>query len=60
MTPGLRAATYQTLVGLLLVTGARVGELTASSRDVGLEDGVAVITDSSLTRSLIFPCTRAP
>jgi site-specific recombinase XerD len=44
LEPELRALTYQTLVGLLFVTGARVGELIGLDRDdVGWDDAVLVI-----------------
>lgn len=47
LTPRLRAATYQTLIGLLKVTGARVGELIGLDRqDVDWDEGVLVITYS--------------
>jgi integrase/recombinase XerD len=44
LKPELRALTYQTLVGLLFVTGARVGEMISLDRDdIGWDDGVLVI-----------------
>jgi integrase len=44
LTPRLRAATYEALVGLLKVTGARVGELIKLDReDVDWDEGVLVI-----------------
>ena len=40
MTPPLRAATYETLIGLMAVTGLRVGEALGLDRaDVDLDDG---------------------
>ncbi|HZM53470.1 MAG TPA: tyrosine-type recombinase/integrase [Acidimicrobiales bacterium] len=43
----LSAATYETLIGLLAVTGMRVGEAIRLDRDdVSLHDGVVIIADS--------------
>ena len=45
LTPRLRAATYETLIGLLAVTGARVGELIdLDNDDVDWDQGVLAIT----------------
>jgi integrase/recombinase XerD len=45
LQPRLRAATYETLVGLLSVTGARIGELIRLDRqDVDWDQGVLRIT----------------
>jgi integrase/recombinase XerD len=44
LSPRLRAATYEALVGLLKVTGARVGELINLDRgDLDWDDGVLVL-----------------
>jgi integrase/recombinase XerD len=52
LEPQLRAATYETLIGLLTVTGARVGELIGlDSDDVDLNDGVLVIRYSKFNKS---------
>lgn len=52
LTPALRAATYETLIGLLAVTGARVGELIRLDRDhVDWGEGVLVIWDSKFNKS---------
>ncbi len=52
LTPALRAATYETLIGLLTVTGARVGELIRLDRDhVDWDEGVLVIWDSKFNKS---------
>jgi integrase/recombinase XerD len=41
LTPALKAATYRTVIGLLAVTGIRIGEALAMDRDdVSLDDGV--------------------
>lgn len=48
----LRAATYRTLIGLLAVTGMRVGEAARLNRDeVDLDTGVLTITDSKYGKS---------
>lgn len=45
LQPRLRAATYETLIGLLSVTGARIGELIRLDReDVDWDEGVLAIT----------------
>lgn len=52
LTPALRAATYETLIALLMVTGARVGELIRLDRDhVEWDEGVLVIWDSKFAKS---------
>ena len=52
LTPRLRAITYETLVGLLAVTGARVGELIGLDRqDVDWDEGALVITYSKFNKS---------
>lgn len=41
LTPALKAATYRTVIGLLAVTGMRIGEALALDRDdVSLDDGL--------------------
>jgi integrase len=52
----LRAATYQTLIGLLTVTGLRVGEAIGLDRgDVDLDDGLLVVWRSKFNRSREVP-----
>ena len=52
LTPALRAATYETLIALLMVTGARVGEIIRLDRDhVDWNEGVLVIWDSKFAKS---------
>jgi integrase len=52
LTPPLRAATWQTLIGLLAVTGLRQGEACRLDRGhVDLETGVLVVTDSKFGKS---------
>jgi integrase len=56
LAPELRGATYETLIGLLTVTGARVGELIGLDRDdVDLDDGVVVIRFSKFNKSRELP-----
>ncbi|MFI6369151.1 tyrosine-type recombinase/integrase [Nocardia sp. NPDC050630] len=48
----LRAATYRTLIGLLAVTGMRIGEAVRLDRGhVGLNTGVITIADSKYGKS---------
>lgn len=52
LTPALRAATYETLIALLMVTGARVGELIRLDHDhVDWNDSVLIIWDSKFGKS---------
>jgi integrase/recombinase XerD len=54
--PPLRAATYETVVGLLVVTGIRVGELIRLDRDdVDFANHLLVIRDSKLGKSREVP-----
>ena len=56
LRPRLRAATYETLIGLLKVTGARVGELIRLDRhDVDWDQGVLVITFSKFNKHRELP-----
>jgi integrase len=56
LTPPLRAATWQTLIGLLAVTGMRQGEVCALDRDqVDLDTGVLLVVRSKFGKSrLVF------
>jgi integrase len=52
LTPPLRAATWQALIGLLAVTGMRKSEACHLDRDqVDLDAGVLVITDAKFGKS---------
>lgn len=52
LTPVLRAATYETLIALLMVTGARIGELIRLNVDhVDSDENLLVIWDSKFTKS---------
>ena len=56
LTPALRAATYECLIGVLSVTGMRVGEALRLDRDdVGWDEGVLTIWDSKFGRSREVP-----
>jgi integrase len=56
LAPALRAATYQTLVGLLVVSGMRIGELIRLDRDdVDGDEGLLVIRDSKFGKSREVP-----
>jgi integrase/recombinase XerD len=63
LTPPLRAATWQTLIGLLAVTGMRKSEACDLDRDrVDLDAGVLVIADSKFGKSrqvFLHPSTVA-
>jgi len=51
-----RADTYQTLIGLLAVTGMRVGETVRLDRaDVDLDDGLVTIRDTKFGKSRQVP-----
>jgi integrase len=56
LTPPLRAATHQTLFGLLAATGMRIGQAAGLARhDVDLGDGVIMIRDAKFDRERIVP-----
>lgn len=56
MRPRLHAATYQTLIGLLAVTGMRVGEACRLDRDdVDLAEAVLTVTNSKFGKSRQIP-----
>ncbi len=56
LTPVLRAATYESLIGLLSVTGMRVGEGIRLNRDdVDFDGGVLTIWDSKFAKSREVP-----
>jgi integrase len=56
LRPVLRAATYETLFGLLAVTGARIGETLALQRDdVDLDDGVITANGSKADHPRLVP-----
>jgi len=56
LAPALRAASYQTLIGLLAVTGMRIGEAIRLNRDdADWEEGVLTIRDSKFRKSREVP-----
>lgn len=56
LTPRLRGATYATLIGLLSVTGVRVGELIGLDRDdVDLDGGALAIRYTKFNKSREVP-----
>jgi integrase/recombinase XerD len=60
LTPALRAATYETLIGLLSVTGMRVSEgLRLDRDDVDWNEGVLTIWDSKFGKSREVPLHRS-
>jgi len=63
LAPASRAATWQTLIGLLAVTGMRPGEACRlRTSDVDLDDGTLVIADSKFGKSrqvFLHPATAA-
>lgn len=55
-TPALRAGTYETLLGLLTVTGMRIGEAIRLDRgDLDWDEGVLTIRDSKFDNSREVP-----
>jgi integrase len=56
LRPELRAATYETVIGLLAVSGMRVGEVIALDRhDVDLDVGLVTIRRQKFDRARIVP-----
>lgn len=56
LRPPLRALTYRTLIGLLMVSGLRTGEACRLDRaDVDLDDGMLTIRDSKFGKSRLVP-----
>jgi integrase len=56
LTPPLRGCTYQTLIGLLAVTGLRISEACRfDGDDVDLDTGVLTVRDSKFGRSRQVP-----
>lgn len=56
LRPPLRAATYEALIGLLAVTGMRIGEaLRLDRRDVDLTNGVITIVATKFGKSRQLP-----
>lgn len=56
LQPPLRAATHETLFGLLAVTGLRIGEAIGLTRDdVNLTDGLLTVAQAKSGRSRLVP-----
>lgn len=56
LTPEHRADTYQTLIGLIAVTGLRVGEIVRLDQDdVDLDDGILTIRNTKFGKSRQVP-----
>jgi integrase/recombinase XerD len=56
LTPTLRAATYETAIGLLKTTGMRVGEVIRLDQDdLDWDEGVLTIRDSKFNKSREVP-----
>jgi integrase/recombinase XerD len=56
LTPSLRAATYTAVIGLLAVSGMRIGEACRLDRpDVDLDSGLITIRDSKFGKSREIP-----
>jgi integrase/recombinase XerD len=56
LTPAIRAATYETLIGLLSATGMRAGEVLRLDRDdIDWDQGVLTVWDSKFGKSREIP-----
>ena len=56
LRPALRAATYETVIGLLVVSGMRVGEVTALDRsDVDAGHGLVIVRHQKFDGERIVP-----
>lgn len=56
LQPRLRAATYQTLIGLLAVSGIRIGEaITADEHDLDLDHGVLLVRHAKFNKQRLIP-----
>ncbi len=56
LTPALRSATYQTLIGLLSVTGMRIGEAIRLDRDdLDWDEGLVTVWHSKFDKSRELP-----
>lgn len=60
LSPPLKAATFETLIGLLAVTGLRIGEAMRLDRDdVDWTDGLLTVRGSKFGRSREVLCHRS-
>jgi len=56
LRPALRAATYYSLIGLLAVSGMRIGEAIAlEDRDLDLERAVLIVRNTKFGKSRLVP-----
>jgi integrase/recombinase XerD len=56
LRPPLRAATYSSLIGLLAVSGIRIGEAMAlDDQDLDVEGGVLMVRNSKFDKSRLVP-----
>jgi integrase/recombinase XerD len=56
LQPRLRAATYQTLIGLLVISGLRIGEAIAlDEADLDLEHGVLLVRHAKFDKQRLVP-----
>src|SRR6266496_535183 len=56
LRPRLRAATYQTLIGLLAVSGIRIGEAIAlDTTDLDVDQGLLVVRHTKFAKSRLVP-----
>ncbi|MEU7745384.1 tyrosine-type recombinase/integrase [Nonomuraea sp. NPDC049158] len=56
LRPALRAATYETLIGLLAVSGLRIGEALKLDRgDIDWAEGILLIRESKFGKSRLVP-----
>ena len=56
LRPRLRAATYQTLIGLLAVSGIRIGEAIAlDTSDLDVDQGLLVVRHTKFDKSRLVP-----
>jgi integrase/recombinase XerD len=56
LRPRLRAATYQTLIGLLAVSGIRIGEaIAADEQDLDLDHGILLVRHAKFDKRRLVP-----
>ncbi len=56
LRPRFRAATYQTLISLLAVSGIRIGEALALDRgDLDAHDGMLIVRDAKFGKTRLVP-----
>jgi integrase/recombinase XerD len=56
LRPRLRAATYQTLIGLLAISGIRIGEaIAADEQDLDVENGLLLVRHAKFDKQRLVP-----